>query len=189
MDLTTGCRRRRGGSMRAVQGRRVIQRAISMRWHGTANSSSETHPVGEKQPNGFGLYDMHGNMREWCHASYAGVPTDGSAWLSGGKQKYRALRGGSWDDYAHNLRSAIRNLVRAGQAQQQYRVSCGGGCAYSLWLEASAEMPLRVSSESPERAPAMQATASENQRGSGSPVDRRSSGCPNCSPQYGRRRA
>lgn len=66
--------------------------------------------------NGFGLYDMHGNVWEWCqdwyHESYAAVaddaPTDGSAWLSGGEQKYRVLRGGSWRNDATSLRSANR---------------------------------------------------------------------------------
>lgn len=53
--------------------------------------------------NGFGLYDMHGNVWEWCldewHASYDGAPTDGSAWMSSGDESYRVLRGGSWSSY------------------------------------------------------------------------------------------
>jgi formylglycine-generating enzyme required for sulfatase activity len=66
--------------------------------------------------NAFGLFDMHGNVKEWCqdwyHDSYAAIagdaPTDGSAWLSGGEQKYRVLRGGSWYLNAHDTRSANR---------------------------------------------------------------------------------
>ncbi|MCY7333365.1 MAG: bifunctional serine/threonine-protein kinase/formylglycine-generating enzyme family protein [Pseudanabaena sp. CAN_BIN31] len=65
------------------------------------NSGSETHPVGEKLPNAWGLHDMHGNVWEWCedvwHDNYNDAPNDGTAWLIGsGEQNRRALRGGSW---------------------------------------------------------------------------------------------
>ncbi len=74
------------------------------------NSGSKTHPVGEKKPNKFGLYDMHGNVREWCedkwHSDYKGAPTDGSAWHS--SSDAHLLRGGSWDNDDDNLRCANR---------------------------------------------------------------------------------
>jgi formylglycine-generating enzyme required for sulfatase activity len=83
----------------------------SMAWY-EKNSGKKTHPVGTRQPNGFGLYDMHGNVWEWCedwyHKTYEGAPTDGSAWLGGGEQKKRVLRGGSHYSNAANLRSANR---------------------------------------------------------------------------------
>ncbi|MDT4967144.1 MAG: hypothetical protein QOJ64_1881 [Acidobacteriota bacterium] len=73
-------------------------------------NNNRTHPVGTKLPNAFGLFDMHGNVEEWCqdwyHATYAGAPDDGSAWLSEGEQERRVLRGGSWYDSAARLRSA-----------------------------------------------------------------------------------
>jgi formylglycine-generating enzyme required for sulfatase activity len=85
----------------------------------------ETTPVGSFQPNGFGLYDMHGNVSEWCedwyHDSYNGAPTDGSAWLSGGEQKYRVVRGGDGSAAASALRSASRDRDRP-HAQFSY---CG----------------------------------------------------------------
>lgn len=69
-------------------------------WYGE-NSHGETKPVGLKLPNELGLYDMSGNVREWCadvwHSNYEGAPEDGSAWLSGGEQNWRVVRGGSWN--------------------------------------------------------------------------------------------
>jgi formylglycine-generating enzyme required for sulfatase activity len=63
--------------------------------------------------NAFGLYDMHGNVWEWCldhwHDNYEGAPTDGNAWLSDGKGAYHLLRGGSWDLNPRGCRSAVRN--------------------------------------------------------------------------------
>ena len=63
--------------------------------------------------NNFGLYDMHGNVYEWCqdhwHNNYEGAPTDGSAWLSNKKDSnIRLLRGGSWTYNPENCRSASR---------------------------------------------------------------------------------
>ncbi|HVF27906.1 MAG TPA: formylglycine-generating enzyme family protein [Pyrinomonadaceae bacterium] len=82
-----------------------------MAWYGD-NSGRTAHPVGTKQRNNFGSYDMHGSVSEWCedwyHENYNGAPTDGSAWVSGGGQR-RVLRGGSWDNYDDILRSASRH--------------------------------------------------------------------------------
>ncbi len=62
--------------------------------------------------NAFGLYDMHGNVYEWCqdiwHENYQGAPTDGNAWMSGGDQAKRVLKGGSWDVNGLNCRSSYR---------------------------------------------------------------------------------
>lgn len=70
-----------------------------------------TAPVGSFAPNGFGLYDMHGNVSEWTedcyHDSYAGAPSDGSAW-TGGDCLRRELRDGSWTGYPRQLRAADR---------------------------------------------------------------------------------
>ena len=80
-------------------------------WYG-GNSGSKTQAVGQKLPNAFGLYDIHGNVWEWIqdcwHGNYSGAPTDASAWTTGCSDKTRVLRGGSWLIYSANLRSAYR---------------------------------------------------------------------------------
>ena len=73
--------------------------------------AKKTVPAGSYAPNGFGLYDMHGNMWEWVedcwNDSYAGAPNRGQAWFSG-NCSLRVLRGGSWASDSGNLRSADR---------------------------------------------------------------------------------
>lgn len=72
----------------------------------------KTTIVGKYPPNDFGLYDMHGNVWEWCeddwHDDYEGAPTDGSAWVPERNDR-KVARGGSWDDYPAYGRSAFRN--------------------------------------------------------------------------------
>ncbi|MDE5099321.1 MAG: SUMF1/EgtB/PvdO family nonheme iron enzyme, partial [Trichodesmium sp. St16_bin4-tuft] len=72
----------------------------------------ETTDVGIFPPNAFGLYDMHGNVYEWCqdvwHENYNGAPTDGSAWETGGNSGFSVLRGGSWDFFPRWCRSSLR---------------------------------------------------------------------------------
>ncbi len=81
-------------------------------------ASDRTKPVGSKQPNGLGLYDMSGNVWEWVedcwHESYQGAPQDGSAWreADGGDCGRRVIRGGSWFNYKPVLlRSSLRNWI------------------------------------------------------------------------------
>ncbi len=84
-----------------------------------ANSGGKTHPVKQKPPNPWGLYDMHGNVAEWCHDRYAdgyeaGAPqTDPTGPESG---EDRVLRGGSWKTSAEGCRSSARDFAAPGLA-------------------------------------------------------------------------
>jgi formylglycine-generating enzyme required for sulfatase activity len=97
------------------------------------NSQDETHPVGQKKPNAWGLHDMIGNVWEWCednwHYNYIGAPTDGSAWLKNGNDNHSLLRGGSWFGNPYLCRSAFRVILsrRDGSSSYGFRVVCGAG--------------------------------------------------------------
>ncbi|MGF1518462.1 MAG: SUMF1/EgtB/PvdO family nonheme iron enzyme [Nodosilinea sp.] len=78
----------------------------------------ETTEVGSFPANAFGLYDMHGNVWEWCadhwHDTYASAPIDGSAWVTDNNDAKRLLRGGSWIDVPAGCRFANRNRYAPG---------------------------------------------------------------------------
>ena len=88
-------------------------------WY-AGNSGNSTHPVGQKKPNAFGLYDMTGNVSQWCSDWYfeklpGGNVTDPVGPDAG---SYRVLRGGSWGSLARYCRAASR--FRGGASDRYY---------------------------------------------------------------------
>ena len=85
-------------------------------WSTPHASHEGTQPVGMKSPNAWGLYDMSGNVYEWCQdvytSDYSSCPTDGSAYR--GQGSYRVLRGGGWSSRARLCRSANRGGLSPG---------------------------------------------------------------------------
>jgi len=86
-------------------------------WYSFQGTSAGAREVGQLGPNAFFLYDMHGNIREWCqdlgHPNYEGAPTDGSAWEDA-TGLGRVLRGGDWINNARFARSAWRTNASPG---------------------------------------------------------------------------
>lgn len=102
------------------------------------NSGGQTHPVAQKQPNAWGLYDMHGNVLEWCADGYGGYPGghqvdpmnnyDGPA-----AGMARIMRGGGWGSSAGQARSAYR--------ERGLLTMAGSGCGFRLALAPRREPP------------------------------------------------
>lgn len=94
------------------------------------NAAHHTHPVGQKRPNPWGLYDIIGNSWEWCqdnwHRTYDDAPQDGSAWLEQSVNECKLLRGASWNAFPGACRSTPRNRMHPNYRAFYYglRVIC-----------------------------------------------------------------
>ncbi|MEM1366623.1 MAG: formylglycine-generating enzyme family protein [Cyanobacteria bacterium P01_H01_bin.15] len=102
----------------------------------SGQSRGETTEVGSFPPNGYGLYDMHGNVYDWCldhwHDSYEDKPESlkqagNEPWLTKTEESSRVVRGGSWFNFPDYCRSAYRNFVNPGVDDLfvGFRVVCG----------------------------------------------------------------
>ncbi len=95
-------------------------------WH-DGNSGNQTHPVGKKEANGFGLYDMLGNVWEWTSDWYgeygAAAATDPKGPVSG---TLRLLRGGSWSNDPSYVRASLRGWVEPADRNNYFGFRCVG---------------------------------------------------------------
>ncbi|MBI4664091.1 MAG: SUMF1/EgtB/PvdO family nonheme iron enzyme [Verrucomicrobia bacterium] len=106
------------------------------------NAAEKTHAVGEKRPNRWGIFDLYGNVSEWCEDVYSPTyykegPTDNPRGpRSSGKDVKRVLRGGSWKASAEMCRATFRQAERTGDTDACFFTDyCGFRCVRSVTPE------------------------------------------------------
>ncbi len=105
----------------------VTERMIDKYAWYDGNSNNQPHPVGQKKPNQYGLYDMHGNVWEWVadwydESYYKKSPKNNPKGPDSGL--LRGLRGGSWSNFPADLRAALRSRDNPGSRSLNYGFRC-----------------------------------------------------------------
>ncbi len=111
------------------------------------NSDRKTHPVGQKKPNAWGLYDMYGNVSQWCEDVYSptyykeSTSTDPTGPPSPGRDVKRVMRGGNWKATADACRATYRRGERTGNTDACFATDyCGFRCVRRVSAEELARM-------------------------------------------------
>lgn len=124
---------RAGTTTRFYWGNDTSYTAITSYAWVAANANNYGNIVGQKTANSLGLYDMSGNVIEWCedawHDSYTGAPTNGSAWNANPTNTAKVARGGHWFSSGYECRSAYRNSYEPAHSGYQigFRLAITGG--------------------------------------------------------------
>ena len=111
------------------------------------NADERTHPVGQKKPNGFGIYDLYGNVSEWCEDVYSPTYYAQSAQVdpqgppNPGKDVKRVIRGGSWRSSPEQCRVTARQGERTGDTDACFSTDyCGFRCVRRATPEELSEL-------------------------------------------------
>ena len=114
------------------------------------NADEKTHPVGQKKPNRWGLYDLYGNVSEWCEDLYSATyyrespAVDPTGPASPGKEVKRVMRGGSWKASPGMCQASFRQGQRTGDLDACFYTDyCGFRCVRRATPEELAKLPAK----------------------------------------------
>ena len=115
-------------------------------YYGNRVGASHSHPVGQKLPNAWGFYDMHGNVEEWCSTTDYNYPRkpETDPFVFDGSSLSRVVRGGSWNSNASECRSAYRHSGSASSHRLGFRVALAVSKSKNIEIPLAEDVNLRM---------------------------------------------